>query len=287
MEYAIEGFLWWCRGEKGLAGNTIEAYHRDLVELETYLTSQGVHSPGEVRGTHLQDYMVHLVDRGLSLRTVARHRVAMRQLFRFLVEEGLLEASPALLVEAPRAGRKLPSTLSEKEVTALLAAPDRGTAIGLRDAAMLELLYATGLRVSELVKLRRESWHRGWLVVRGKGDKERLVPYGDQAAAAVAAYLQLREGDSPFLFLTDRGAPMTRQNFWTRIKHYAKVAGVRSKVSPHTLRHAFATHLLVHGADLRAVQAMLGHADISTTEIYTHVARERLRQVHEQHHPRG
>jgi integrase/recombinase XerD len=168
-----------------------------------------------------------------------------------------------------------------------LAAPDKSQPLGLRDAAMIELLYATGLRVSELVGLRQDQWHDGWVIVTGKGGKDRLVPYGDQAKAIVERYLQSRTKPSSTLFLSIRGTAMTRQNFWARLKVYAKAAGVRRKVSPHTLRHAFATHLLDHGADLRAVQAMLGHADISTTEIYTHVARERLRHLHGEHHPRG
>jgi integrase/recombinase XerD len=159
--------------------------------------------------------------------------------------------------------------------------------LGLRDGAMLDLLYATGLRVSELVGLRRDQWHDGWVVVSGKGGKERLVPYGDGAGEAVAAYLATRSDMKAPIFLSIRGNAMTRQNFWGRLKIYVKIAGIRQRVSPHTLRHAFATHLLIHGADLRAVQAMLGHADISTTEIYTHVARERLRHLHAEHHPRG
>ena len=211
----------------------------------------------------------------------------MRQLFKFLVDEGLLETSPAELISAPRTPRRLPGTLNESEVTAILAAPDRSQPLGLRDAAMIELLYATGLRVSELVGLRSDQWHDGWIIVTGKGGKDRLVPYGDQAKAAVERYLRARNKPSAHLFLSVRGTPMTRQNFWARLKAHVRTAGVRRNVSPHTLRHAFATHLLENGADLRAVQAMLGHADISTTEIYTHVARERLRALHETHHPRG
>jgi integrase/recombinase XerD len=211
----------------------------------------------------------------------------MRQLFSFLLTEGLIVLNPSELIRAPRVSRKLPSTLSEREVDSILDAPDRSTPLGLRDAAMLELLYATGLRVTELVKLDRSQWHDGWIIVTGKGGKDRLVPYGDKAGAMVNQYLQSRSDMFPPMFLSNRGSAMSRQNFWTRIKHYAKIAGVRRHVSPHTMRHAFATHLLTHGADLRAVQAMLGHADITTTEIYTHVARERLRHLHESHHPRG
>ena len=238
---------------------------------------------------------MHLLDTGRGLRTAGRHRVTLRQLFRFLVEERLLEADPSALVESPRPGRKLPEVLGEPQVEALLAAPARDTPIGLRDAAMLEILYASGLRVSELVGLRRESLFldQGYLVIRGKGGKERLVPVGDVAAGTLLAYMaQARPAldpgcTSPWVFPSPRGGCLTRQAFWYRVKHYARLADVRGDVSPHTLRHSFATHLLAHGADLRAVQMMLGHADLSTTQIYTHVARERLKRIHEEYHPRG
>jgi len=287
MESAVDGFLSWCRAERGLAENTMDAYSRDLQRLRVFLHSRGVGTAAAVSQQDLSAWLLDLHEAGLSATSIARHRVAMRQLFRFLVDEGILKANPSELIRAPRAPRKLPGTLNQDEVAALLAAPDRTSVMGLRDAAMLELLYATGLRVSELVSLRREHWRDGWLVVTGKGGKERLVPYGDQAGATVAAYLRTRHDLEPGIFLSNRGKPMTRQNFWTRLKRYVRAAGIQRNVSPHTLRHAFATHLLAHGADLRAVQAMLGHADISTTEIYTHVARERLRALHEAHHPRG
>ena len=284
---ALEGYLAWCRVERGMANATLEGYHTDLRDLEACLRERGRTDLREVDREDLAQWMAELSGRGLARRTIARRRVAMRQLFRFLVEEGLIEENPATLVEGPRPHRSLPGTLSEAQVEALLAAPDQGTALGLRDAAMLELLYATGLRVSELVGLRRESWKNGWLIIRGKGGKDRLVPYGDRAGALVARYLAQRPETGRWIFLSNRGGPMSRQNFWERLVRHARAAGIRGKVSPHTLRHAFATHLLIHGADLRALQAMLGHADISTTEIYTHVARERLRQVHEEFHPRG
>ena len=287
LDAAVEGFLAHCRVERGLSNNTLEAYHRDLSDLVGWLERQGHSAPASVDRDLLRGWLDDLPIRGLSAGTVARRRVAMRQLFRFLVTEGILEDDPTALIRGPRAPRKLPGTLNRADVEALLAAPDQATAIGLRDAAMLELLYATGLRVSELVGLRHESWHDGWLVVRGKGGKDRLVPYGDRAGALVQAHLSLQQRGGPWLFLTSRGRPMTRQNFWERVKLYAKQAGIRTRVSPHTLRHAFATHLLEHGADLRAVQAMLGHADISTTEIYTHVARARLQKLHAEFHPRG
>ena len=287
MDFAVEGFLNWCRAERGLSENTLDGYSRDLTRLSSFLRIRGITDPVQVTQQVLSDWLVSLHDDGLAASSIARHRVAMRQLFKFLVDEALLKDNPSVLISAPRIPRKLPATLSEPQVTAILKAPDRATPLGLRDAAMLELLYATGLRVSELVKLKRHQWHDGWIVVTGKGDKDRLVPYGDSAKVAVEQYLATRIDTSEAMFLTIRGGAMSRQNFWTRLNTYVKRAGVRGHVSPHTLRHAFATHLLVHGADRRAVQAMLGHADISTTEIYTHVARERLRALHAEHHPRG
>lgn len=287
MDAAIDGFLAWCRAEKGLSENTLDAYDRDLYSLRTFLSGKNIVRPQGVNPDVLSEWIRFLGDRGLAKSSIARHRAAMRQLFRFLLNERILEGDPSALIRSPKVPKRLPGTLSEAEVTRLLAAPDQSTRIGRRDAAMLELLYATGMRVSELIGLQRSQWHKGWIIVRGKGGKERLVPYGDKAGAMVVSLLGTREDDSPFVFLNNRGTGMTRQNFWVRVKYYAKVAGIRNKVSPHTLRHAFATHLLIHGADLRAVQAMLGHADISTTEIYTHVAKERLRRLHTEFHPRG
>jgi integrase/recombinase XerD len=287
MDAAIDGFLAWCRAEKGLSENTLDAYDRDLYSLRMFLSGKNIVQPQGVNSAALSEWIRSLGERGLAKSSIARHRAAMRQLFQFLLNERILEGDPSALIRSPKLPKRLPGTLSEAEVTRLLAAPDQSTAIGRRDAAMLELLYATGMRVSELVGLKRSQWHKGWIIVRGKGGKERLVPFGDKAGAMVVSLLSAREDDSPFVFLNNRGTGMTRQNFWVRVKYYAKVARIRNKVSPHTLRHAFATHLLIHGADLRSVQAMLGHADISTTEIYTHVARARLRQLHAEHHPRG
>ncbi len=287
MEHSIEAFLAWCRAERGLSENTLDAYSRDLARLQVFLEQQGFRSPETVTPATLSDWMFSLKQLGLAPSSIARHRVAMRQLFQFLVDERIIQANPAELISGPRLPRKLPGTLNEEDVALILRTPDRATLIGLRDAAMIELLYATGLRVSELVNLTRDRWHDGWVIVTGKGGKDRLVPYGDQAGATVSAYLQTRDDIHPPMFLSKRGGSMSRQNFWMRLRHYTKQAGINKHVSPHTLRHAFATHLLCHGADLRSVQAMLGHSDISTTEIYTHVARERLRKLHEKHHPRG
>ncbi len=294
LDLAVDGFLDWCRVERGLARNTLEAYARDLQGLRTFLAEHGIGDPDRVSRADLSDWMLWLANQGLSPRSVARHRVAARQLFRYLLEEGLIAENPTDLLDGPRSRRELPETLSEAQVERLLSAPDRATPLGLRDAAMLELLYATGLRVSELVSLRLSAVHDGWLVVRGKGSKERIVPYGDQAGVVLGQYLRSREelgsvavrAADPWVFPARAGRPMTRQNFWERITLHARTAGL-PHVYPHRLRHAFATHLLAHGADLRALQMMLGHADISTTEIYTHVATERLKRMHEAAHPRG
>jgi integrase/recombinase XerD len=290
LEDAVEGFLSVGRIERMLSPHTTEAYARDLADLLRFLAAQGVRAPDEVDRAGFQEWIYSLSEAGLAARSVQRHRSAARQLFAYLVEEGELDVNPALEVSVPRGGLRLPHDLSEAQVDALLAAPDRATALGLRDAAMLELLYATGLRVSELVGLRWAQWRPGWLVVRGKGGKDRLVPYGDRAEEVVLAWRALCEQAGPlgpWIFPTDRGAPMTRQNMWLRVRHNAVLAGIVGKLSPHTLRHAFATHLLRHGADLRAVQTLLGHADLSTTEIYTHVARHRLQAAHAAYHPRG
>jgi len=293
---AIEGYLAYARVDRGLAQNSLEAYARDLTTLAEWLhEQQDIREPGEVTRDHLTGYMGFLFDSGRGLRTAARHRIAFRQLFRFLVEESIIKVDPSLLVEAPRPGRKLPSVLSEAQVESLLAAPHTDTMIGQRDAAMLEVLYATGLRVTELVRLRREDLNisAGWILVRGKGSKERIVPIGDRAVKLLDVYgaggrAELDPtGVVPWVFISPRGGPLTRQAFWYRVKHYTKLADISTDVSPHTLRHAFATHLLEHGADLRAVQLMLGHADLSTTQIYTHIARERLKRIHATAHPRG
>jgi len=295
MDAAIEGYLAWARVEKGLSENTLSNYARDLNLLQTWLDEKGIAEPSAVSRAHLSEYMAWLIDSGRSMRTAARHRAAMRQLFRFLLRESHLESDPTALIEAPRPSLTLPSVLSEDDVEALLAAPDPATPIGQRDLAMLETLYATGMRVSELVRLRRDNLHlsSGYVTVRGKGGKERVIPIGDRASLLIRSWLAgFRTkvdpgGVVPWVFASPKGGALSRGAFWYRVKVYAKVADIRKPVSPHKLRHSFATHLLAHGADLRSVQMMLGHADISTTQIYTHVARERLRAIHQAHHPRG
>jgi integrase/recombinase XerD len=287
---AVTAYLTWVRVERGLAAHTVAAYRRDLQDFERRL------EPGAVDQIVLEDVLRWLALRnadGIGARSQARGLVALRGLFRHLSDEHGLRTDPTALVEMPRIGRPLPKTLSLDEVDALLAAPERGDPVGLRDAAMLEVLYATGLRVSELVGLRIDQVHleAGFVRVLGKGRKERIVPLGDVAREAVERYLATarraprRAAEALFISRLDRG--LTRQGFFKILRAVALKAGIDRSVSPHQLRHAFATHLLERGADLRSLQLMLGHADIGTTEIYTHLSRARLSRIHAEHHPRG
>ncbi|MFC1822764.1 site-specific tyrosine recombinase XerD [Thermodesulfobacteriota bacterium] len=285
-------FIGHLRVERGLADNTIQSYSRDLMRFLGYLEKKGL-TPLLVTPDHFNDYLGTLQG-VLSARSVARNLSALKMFYRFLVMEGQLENSPARLMESPKMLQKLPHVLSPKEVEELLSQPDGVSARGLRDKAMLELLYATGLRVSELVNLRMQNINleAGYVRMVGKGSKERMVPMGAEAIGALKDYLVggrgrlLKNRSSSHLFISAMGKSLTRQGFWKSIKQYGIKAGIRKKISPHSLRHSFASHLLEGGADLRSVQVMLGHADISTTQIYTHVARERLKEIHEKHHPR-
>ncbi|MDT3708949.1 site-specific tyrosine recombinase XerD [Pseudomonas sp. FIP_A4] len=280
--------------EKGLADNTRDAYCSDLALFNGWLAERGASLVGVGRDAIL-DHLAWRLANGYKARSTARFLSGMRGFYRYLLREGLVESDPTLRIELPRLGRSLPKALSEADVEALLAAPDIGDALGLRDRAMLEVLYACGLRVSELVGLRQEqiSLRQGVLRTFGKGNKERLVPLGDEAMYWLERYrrdargLLLGDKLGDVEFLSRRGDPMTRQTFWHRIKLHARQAGIAAAISPHTLRHAFATHLLNHGADLRTVQMLLGHSDLSTTQIYTHIARARLQALHAEHHPRG
>ncbi|HFD79931.1 MAG TPA: site-specific tyrosine recombinase XerD [Gammaproteobacteria bacterium] len=280
--------------ENGLSDNTLAAYRRDLWALGAWLTERGT-SLERARSEDLLAFLASRYRDGTALRSNARLLSSLRRFYRYLLREGRRSDDPTTHIESPKMDRPLPHTLSEAEVEALLAAPDVASAVGLRDRAMLELLYASGLRVSELVSLDADRLNTGQGVVRvlGKGNKERLVPVGEEALGWLARYLRegraplLKGGHSERLFISRKGTGITRQAFWYRIRRYAVTAGIRGHLSPHTLRHAFATHLVNHGADLRVVQMLLGHSDLSTTQIYTHVARERLRQIHEAHHPRG
>jgi integrase/recombinase XerD len=278
--------------EKGLAQNTVEAYERDLRKYLLFMREKGT---DDITRADVVSFQARLTAEGSSAPSVARSLSAVRGFHKFLVTDGHAGGDPTVNLETPKGWKRLPKTLSVLDVEALLQQPDPSTPIGMRDKAMLELLYATGLRASELVGLRlpEVNLERGYLVVMGKGSKERAVPLGEAAASAVQEYLErgraplLNGADSDHLFISEMRRRITRQMFWERIKFYTRKAGLGKSVSPHTLRHSFATHLLDNGADLRAVQAMLGHSDISTTQIYTHVSRERLKKIHEKHHPRG
>ncbi|MGA7614552.1 MAG: site-specific tyrosine recombinase XerD [Thermoanaerobaculia bacterium] len=279
--------------EKGLAENSIDAYARDLRHFGHFLASQAIETTA-VERIHLVRYFQSLRTSGISARSVARALAAIRGMFRFLVAERTLVKDPTENVENPKLWSNLPKTLGSEDVEALLAAPDTTTPAGLRDRAMLELLYATGLRVSELIRLVIDDLvlDAGFLRTIGKGSKERIVPFGDTAKEAILEYLSAarpsydRHGDAT-LFLSNRGRGMSRQTVWLRIVKYAREAGIPTHISPHMLRHSFATHLLENGADLRSVQMMLGHSDISTTQIYTHITRARLQKVYDSYHPRA
>ena len=301
MRSHIAAFLNYAQVERGLAANTIAAYRRDLQKFAAFCQPRRL-VPSGVERKHVVEFLGRLYQQGLDSRSVARQLVTLRNFFRFLAQENVVRHDPVEHIESPRVWKRLPKFLSLEEVEKLLAPPSAGlataeiaTPLGLRDRAMLEVLYATGLRVSELVKLKVADLQLDAGIVRclGKGNKERVVPLGRKSLAALDDYLRrgrpalTRRRTTPYLFVSRRGGAMTRQNFWMLLRRRARAAGVRAHLSPHTLRHSFATHLLERGADLRAVQLLLGHADISTTQIYTHVAQERLRQIYRTHHPRA
>ncbi|MFI4895068.1 MAG: site-specific tyrosine recombinase XerD [Steroidobacterales bacterium] len=280
--------------ERGLSSNTLAAYRADLVALARWLSARNVTLPKTGRAD-LMDFIAARVHGGARPRSTARQLSSFRRFFRYLMREGLIAEDPTAQIAMPKIGRSLPRSLSEAEVEALLAAPAVSEPLGHRDRCMLEVLYATGLRVSELVhlKLGQVNLNQGVIRVLGKGNRERLIPLGEEAVRWLNSFIEgaradiLLDRSTDFLFPTRRGDRMTRQAFWHIIKRYARKASVNRELSPHTLRHAFATHLLNHGADLRVVQMLLGHSDLSTTQIYTHVARERLKELHSSHHPRG
>lgn len=290
----LDSFLNMLIVEKGLARNTIEAYSRDLNRLSGFLLKRGIRSWEESRSIHLRSYLAWLREQGLNLRSIARDLSALRQFYRFLEHEQVIPENPVPVFFFRGVARKLPHTLARDEVQRLLAQPNDAGPLGVRDQAMIELLYATGMRVSELVQLQTHQvdLQGNYLTVKGKGSKFRMVPFGKWAREKLQRYLKemrpklLGAKSSPFLFLNRSGKALTRQGFWKLIRRYALAAGIEKRVTPHTLRHSFATHLLEGGADLRSVQSMLGHADISTTQIYTHVNTARLREVHRKYHPR-
>jgi len=290
----VASFLDYATVEKGLAQNSIVSYRRDLRKFAEYLHKSKLPIE-QVRLEHIRKFLETLYRQGLSSRSVARQLAALRHFFHFLVTEGRLSADPAREVEAPHLSHSLPKYLNFEEVESLLAQPDGSTPQGLRDRAMLELLYATGMRVSELLSVRWEDFDPDLGIVRciGKGKKERLIPVGKSALRGVEAYLRhgrsalVKQREFPYLFLNQRGGPLSRVGFWKILGTYGRRAGIRVSLTPHMVRHSFATHLLERGADLRSIQTMLGHSDISTTQIYTHVLKERLRQVYQTHHPRA
>ena len=290
----IERFLDNLWAERGLSDNSLQSYRHDLLHLQDRLAGRGKVLKTATR----EDILAVLaaeVQQGKSPRSVSRYLSAYRQFYRWLVREGTISSDPVALIESPKTGRGLPKALTEEQVESLMTAPDTGTMLGIRDKAMLELMYATGLRGSELVGLELPSINLNQGVVRviGKGQKERLVPIGDEAHESLKVYLLsgrpeiLQGAQTDSVFVTTRKSGMTRQEFWYMVRRYASQCDLPGKLSPHMLRHSFATHLLNHGADLRVVQLLLGHSDLSTTQIYTHIAREGLKRMHETHHPRG
>jgi integrase/recombinase XerD len=280
--------------ERGLSANTLAAYRADLTALARWLAERKVPIERTSRAD-LQDFIAWRVREGARPRSTARQLSSFRRFFRYLLREGGIQEDPTAQIAMPKIGRSLPKSLTEEEVEALLGAPVVTDPLGNRDRTMLEVLYATGLRVSELVNLRdgQVNLNQGVIRILGKGNRERLIPLGEEAVRWLTEFDHgprgeiLLERQTDFLFPTRRGDRMTRQAFWHIIKRYARKSGISKELSPHTLRHAFATHLLNHGADLRVVQMLLGHSDLSTTQIYTHVARERMKELHSQHHPRG
>lgn len=298
LEDAVEDFLQHLKVERNLALNTVEAYANDLRQLTDFLAGEGLELVSEVEPQVLLGFLRELTERGLAARSQARRWVAVRGLFRWLRVEHLIDVDPTQGIRMPKAGPKLPELLSRAEIVALIAAPGVDDPLGLRDTALLEFMYATGCRVSEACDLQRDALHldQGLVLLTGKGNKQRLVPLGDCALVAVHAYLE--EGRPPLaarakgrrvnnVFLNCRGGRLSRQGWYQRLREHALRAGITRSVSPHKLRHSFATHLIEGGADLRAVQTLLGHADISTTQVYTHLSQRHVRQAYDEHHPRA
>lgn len=295
LNHHIDQFISHLRVERGLAELSVEAYAADLCRYAEFMETNGFDKPTEDDTYAILKHMIDLRDEGLGPRSRARHLVSIRSFYRFLAEEKILPSDPSGLIDFPKTGLKLPDTLSVSEVKKLLEAPNTATSRGMRDAAMIELLYAAGLRVSELIHLDVNDINldAGFVRVFGKGSKERVVPMGQYAIDKLTIYLTtarpqlLKLYTSRTLFVARAGNPMTRQGFWKLLNKYTLLAGLEGKISPHTLRHSFATHLIEGGADLRVVQVMLGHADITTTQIYTHITGDHLRTMHRTYHPRG
>jgi integrase/recombinase XerD len=295
MDQLLDQFLHYLIVEKGLSQNTIEAYGHGLTRFLDHLRGKKIQDVQEISKFDVQGFLLTLRKKNLNTKSIVRDLAAIRSFFRFLIQEGILETNPVEDLESPKVAKTLPEILSLKEIEEILEQPNLQTPLGMRDRAMLEMLYATGMRVSELTRLptHQVNLEGGYVLLYGKGSKERIVPLGSEAMKWVALYLKGARGilskgkESAFLFINRSGKEMSRQRFWKSLKDYAKKAGLHKRITPHLLRHSFASHLLERGADLRSVQMMLGHVDISTTQIYTHVSGEKLKKVHKQYHPRG
>ncbi len=295
MDQRLDQFLHYLVVEKGLSRHTIEAYGHGLTRFFDHLRGRKIQDLREVGKFDVQGFLLSLKKKNLRTRSIARNLAAVRSFFRFLIQEGILEVNPLEHLESPKVERTLPEILSLTEIEQILEQPDVQTPLGVRDRAMMEMLYATGMRVSELTHLptQQVNLEGGYVLLYGKGSKERIVPLGSEAIKWVDLYLKTGRGalskgkESATLFVSRSGKGMSRQRFWKNLKDYARKAGLRKRITPHLLRHSFASHLLERGADLRSVQMMLGHVDISTTQIYTHVTGERLKKVHKRYHPRG
>jgi integrase/recombinase XerD len=295
MDMLIDHFIHFLTVEKGLAANTLESYQRDMVAYTTYLRNHGVTDIRDSTRAHIIGYLLSLQEKGRATATLSRNLASIRAFYQFLIRDNYLEKDPSIHLETPKIEKRLPKVLSVEEVERLLDGPQINHPAGLRDKAMLELLYATGIRVSELVSLSLGdvNLEMGFVKCLGKGSKERIIPLGSMAIRIVRQYIEvgrpkmLKEKDETALFLNHLGKQITRQGFWKIIKRYAQQVNIRTEITPHTLRHSFATHLIENGADLRSVQEMLGHADISTTQIYTHVTRTRIKDVYAKTHPRA
>ena len=295
MEQWLDQLLHYLIVEKGLSKNTIEAYSHGLSRFLNHLREKGVQEIRDVGKFDVRGFLLALKKEKLSAKTIVRNLVAIRTFFRFLVQEGILETNPVEDLESPKVAKTLPEILTLKDIEQLLEQPNLQTPLGMRDRAMLEILYATGMRVSELTHLptHQVNLEGGYVLLYGKGSKERIVPLGSEAIKWVTLYLKESRGilakgkESPFLFINRSGKGMSRQGLWKNLKNYTRRTGLRKRITPHLLRHSFASHLLEGGADLRSVQMMLGHADISSTQIYTHVTGERLKKIHQRYHPRG
>ena len=294
MDKLIDEFLSYLSVERGLSGNTLSSYRRDLVKFFDYLKARHIDSIEKVSRQMITSFMLSEKDRGLSAASVSRGLACLKSFFKFLVRENMVQENPTSVIESPKLWKRLPVTLDLDKIEALLNAPNLRDLMGMRDRASLELMYATGMRVSELINLKMDDLNMGAGFVKcfGKGGKERIVPFGNKAKESIFRYLDksrpvfLKKHVSNFLFLTRLGKGMSRQTFWKTIKKYAREARIKEKITPHSLRHSFATHILERGADLRVVQELLGHADISTTQIYTHVNKDRLKSIHQKFHPR-